>query len=165
MASKKIGVQMIEMYCGMIKERLKPALSVLDQRNELYKKLATVKAKKELGIYDAYVERFKLKTRLDELEKQIREVERQKHVDGEYRSPLSMKVDEIVETLKTEEEKEVANVYKQVMWDVKMMGVDEDVRRIMLGLDDILKGMIKNIQSLPPISISEQDMLIEGEGY
>lgn len=163
MAKAKVGVQMIEMYCGMVKEKFNPILRALDIRKSNLKRVATVEAKKKLGIYELYVEKFKYEHRLREINEELKSYEDRSLIKGQWESKLESAIEQTLKDMESLEVKDIISVYDKIIWDLKMMGVDDTTKAVLSNLDKIITDLAEKVKQLPPVVIPNDAYLIEEE--
>ena len=151
--SKQIGVQMIDMYCNMIKDQFQPIIDILNHREKLLQKNLEIEARKELGIYDLYVKKAKLKLELDEIKRQLDGWEsRDRHPDGTYGTPVEHLVQVKLTSLRSPIRKEVDEILQKLIYKIKLSGLNADAKEVFTDLPNIIKELSDKLSSQATIT-------------
>lgn len=149
--SKTLGIGMIEMYTKMIKTEFQPLISSLQARRTVEKANTEIEVRKELGIYDLTVKKFKLEAQLDEIKRQLQTYEDTNYKRGKYVS----KIDEVVNAKMAERKNGLLAKTEKIRNDlikrVKLAGVNADVKEIFEDLPALLEPLQKEIKTLPKV--------------
>ncbi len=132
MKSKEIGVQKIQMYCGMIEDRFKALESASRLVHEAMKTQIEKQVKIDLGVYEMIAERDACKERLDELDKQLKKYE------GNYNNNglINQEVERRIQTASPL--RKLQNKRKRMTDELKLCGVMEEVRSIFTSADELV---------------------------
>lgn len=151
--AKQIGVQMIDMYCSMIQDQFKPILNELQEQENRIKKELEIEARKELGIYDLYIRKAKLKLEIDEIKRQLDGWEtRERGYDGNYGTPVELLVAKKMESLKSPLRKEVDETLQKLTYQIKLSGLNADAKDVFTSLPNIIKELTEKLASQQTIT-------------
>lgn len=146
---KTLGIGMIEMYTKMVKDEFAPIISQLNARREVEKHNTEVEVRKDIGIYDMTVKRFKLKAQLDELERQLKSYEQSQY----YGKPS--KLDALVKAKMDERKngllKETETIQNDLIKRIKLAGVAGDIKEVFETLPELIAPLEKKLKALPPM--------------
>lgn len=148
--AKALTWSMINMYTGMIDKEFQPIISALEQRNHTLERNMEIEVKKDLGIYEMFMEQEAVELRREELKSALKKFTEQRHHDGRYESRIDQEVRKRLRSLNTTL-KDAEEAKEAVIKKVKLMAAGDDVK----GLFDELGGEIKKlttlVASLPPV--------------
>jgi hypothetical protein len=149
--AKTLGIGMIEMYTKMIKTEFEPLISNLEARRTVEKANTEVDVRKELGIYNLTVKKFKLQAELDEIKRQLKTYEDTNYQQGKYVS----KIDEVVSAKMAERKNGLLAKTEKIRNDlikrVKLAGVNADIKEVFEDLPALLEPLEKEIKKLPKV--------------
>ena len=95
--AKQLGIGMIEMYTRMVVEEFEPILSTLNARRSVEKANTEIEVRKELGIYNLTVKKFKLEAELGEIKRQLESYEKEKHIKTKNGYKRQSKIDIVID--------------------------------------------------------------------
>ena len=119
--AKQIGVQMIEMYCNMVKKNFAPILDELNLEEIALKKAIEIEVKKEIGVYDLYMEKAKMQLRYDEINRQLkRHEERYRNDAGDYATDIEREVNMRLLKQRSKFQSEVEKIKEDLIYKIKL---------------------------------------------
>jgi len=145
----KMGPTMIDMYCKMIEEQFAPLLAELRVRDQDLKKQVEIAVKKDLGIYGLFEKKAQLELELSEVKRQLKYWEDREHGPLGYKTPVEEKVDVIMNRSKNGINQEVNKAMNDLVYKVKLSGLDDDIKSVFDDLPKVVEQMAKKIEKLP----------------
>lgn len=140
---------MIDMYCKMIEEQFAPLLAELRVRDQDLKKQVEIAVKKDLGIYNLFEEKAKLELQLSEIKRQLKYWEDREHGPFGYKTPVEERVDVVMNKSKNGINQEVTKAMNDLIYKVKLSGLDDDIKSVFDDLPEVVKNLSKKIDKLP----------------
>jgi hypothetical protein len=152
MATKQLGIGMIEMYSKMIAEEFAPIISQLNARRSVETANMEIQVRKELGIYNRTIKKFKLEAELAELNRQLKVYEENSSYE---RGGWCSKIDEIVnakmEATKNGLLKETEVIRDDLIKRIKLAGVHGDIKTVFDDLSALIAPLQKKLKALPMV--------------
>lgn len=145
----KMGITMIEMYCGMIKEQFAPIIAELNVRDQELRNQVEVAVKKELGIYQLYEKQASLELQLSEVKRQLAYWEEKERGPLGYMTPVQEKVKVVMDKSRNGISQEVKNTMNDIIYKVKLSGLDDDMKNVFDSLPGIIDALQKKVSKLP----------------
>ena len=144
----KMGITMIEMYCKMIREQFKPITEALDARNIDLKEICEKQAKKDLGIYDKMILLAQLELEIRELKEDLASFT-QSNNSNSYKSKIKRLTDLKMETAKNGFHKKVDQAMNDMIFKIKISGLEGDTKEIFKHLPGTIESLTKDLKKLP----------------
>lgn len=144
-----MSLSMIKMYEGMVKQEFSPLKCFLEERTVQVRQQVEQEVKKELGIYDLYVEETALKVRSKEIEGTLEVYENKGWRNGKYCS----RIEEMVENRLTEKDgvlKGLLDAEKTAVKALRLCGAQKEVLKVFEALPLVLEELKKTVKALPP---------------
>ena len=146
----KMGINMIEMYCKMVKEQFLPITNTLNSQDMLLREQCATQAKKDLGIYEKMTRLAKLK-----LEKQTIELELKAFTESFYaggnrhQSKVDQLTDEYLKQSRNGFHVKVREAMDSMIFKIRLSGLDGDTKKIFEELPAVVKQFQKELKKLP----------------
>ena len=144
----KLGINMIEMYCKMIKESFEPILETLKTRDFELEEQCRTQAKKELGIYDKMVNLSKLKLQIGQLKEELLSFT-EKNYTNSHKNKIDRLTDEKMKIVRNGFHDKVHATMKDMIYKVKLSGLDSDTKSVFNEMPDIIKSLTSELKQLP----------------
>jgi len=144
----KLGINMIEMYCKMIKESFEPILETLKTRDFELEEQCRTQAKKELGIYDKMVNLSKLKLQIGQLKEELLSFT-EKNYTNSHKNKIDRLTDEKMKIVRNGFHDKVNATMKDMIYKVKLSGLDSDTKSVFDQMPDIIKSLTSELKQLP----------------
>ena len=151
----KLGVTAINMYCDMIKESFNPILAELNSREYDIKEEVETMVKKDVGIYDLYVKHARLKLEIKEIERKLKGWEVSNHTPMGWLNPIDERVEVIMRKQRNGLRKEVEKELNDLIYAVKLSGLDSDTKSVFEKLPKIVESLAKKVNKLPPPNVKK----------
>ena len=151
----KLGVTAINMYCDMIKESFGPILAELNSREHSVKEEIETMVKKDVGIYDLYVKQARLKLEIKEIERKLKGWEVSNHTPMGWLNPVEERVEVIMRKQRNGLRKEIEKELTDLIYAVKLSGLDSDTKAVFEKLPKIVEGFAKKVNKLPPPNVKK----------
>ena len=145
----KLGIQAIEMYCSMVREQFAPLLSELRSREHGIKENLEIHVKKDLGIYNLYVKKAKLKVELEETERQLKGWETKTHTPMGYVDPIEERVNVLLRKSRNGIAGEVRKEMNDMIFAIKLSGLDADTKSVFDKLPGVIGKLTNKVNKLP----------------
>ena len=152
----KMGIQMIEMYCKMIQDEFAPIRAELQSRESELRSKIEIEVKKDLGIYDLYQKKAEFQAKLDEINRQLIGWERKEHTPIGYLSPIEHRVAVVLEKVRNGLFKSVNEKMNQLIWNVKLSGIDKDTKDVFDELPKIILDFKQELAKLPAPKVTKK---------
>ena len=136
--SAKLGIKMIEKYEQMVREDFSGLFNQLEDRERKIEDEIEVIVKKELGIYDLYVQKAKKQLELDELEAQIDKWEKHKWNEP---SRLQKAIDAKMKVVMNGERDRLEEARTESLRNVRLMAIDADMRDCLRDVTKVVKEL------------------------
>jgi hypothetical protein len=148
-----LGIGMIEMYTKMIKDDFAPIISQLNARCTVERANMEITVRKELGIYNLTVKKFKLAAELGEVERQLKTYEATEYNPKTGRS--HSKIDKVIDAKMAERKnglfKETETLRNDLVKRVKLAGVHGDIKNVFDKVPALLASLEASAKKLAPI--------------
>jgi len=144
----KMGINMIEMYCKMIKENFEPIFETLKARDFKLEEQCRIQAKKELGIYDKMVNLSKLKLQIGQLKEELLSFTERNFKSG-HKNKIDRLTDEKMKIVRNGFHDKVHATMKDMIYKVKLSGLDSDTKSVFDQMPDIIKSLTSELKQLP----------------
>lgn len=158
MATKSLGINLINMYEKMVNEDFDPLISSLIARCAGVKERVVTQVKKDLGIYKLYEEQAVLEVRLNEIKRSLKEYEDQYHRSSDSGYRYISRIDVAVEKKLTEINaplREVAAVKESLLRQIRLAGVGQEIKSTFDGLPSLIADLTEKFGSLPAVTDRE----------
>lgn len=146
----KMGINMIEMYCKLVKEQFEPITSTLNARDMVLREKCEVQAKKDLGVYDKMVKLAKLKLQVEELELELKGYTTSYYAGGKHHNS---KVDQITNQYLKKARNgfhlEVQKAMDDMIFKIKLSGLEGDTKKVFEDLPNVVKKFTEKLEKLP----------------
>lgn len=146
----KMGINMIEMYCDMIKERFKPVINQISARDMVFQEKCKTQAKKDLGIYDKVTRLARLKLEIAELKSELKAYTEEYYENGRRMQP---KVDQLTqEYMKASSNGFQEKVYSEMndmIYKIKLSGLDGETKQVFEKLPEVIRKITDEMKTLP----------------
>jgi hypothetical protein len=155
MSNKAIGIGMIEMYSKMIKDEFQPVISQLTARRTVEKANMEIAVRKEMGIYQMTIKKFKLQAQLEELKRQLKGYEEKQNLKIDGKFIYQSKIDHLVDAKMAEKKNglllEAETVKNDLIKRIKLAGVHGDVKAVFDDLSKLFEPIKKELKALPAV--------------
>ncbi len=146
---KQLGIQMIEMYVGMIRDEFQPLMAELNVREMAIKEQIEARVKKDFGIYDMMMEREALKLQLAEIDNRLSSWEKRTYMYGKYTTKIDYAVEAEMEKLRNGLGKQIQEVKSEAIKSVRLIGTSDEVVNIFKDISKQVADMSGQLQALP----------------
>jgi hypothetical protein len=152
---KTLGIGMIEMYTKMVRDDFAPIISQLNARRTIERANMEITVRKELGIYNLTVKKFKLQAELGEIERQLKSYEEKTNVKINGRFEYESKIGHVVNAKMAEAKngllKETEISRNQMIKRIKLAGVHGDIKKVFDDMSSFIEPLQKQLKKLPII--------------
>ena len=144
----KMGINMIEMYCKMIKENFEPIFETLKARDFKLEEQCRIQAKKELGIYDKMVKLSQLKLQVKELKDEL-EMYTKTDYHNNHKSKVQRLTDEKMKIVRNGFHDKVHATVRDMVYKIKLSGLDSETKSVFDQMPDVIKSLTSQLKQLP----------------
>ena len=142
----KMGITMIEMYCDMVRQQFESITDTLNARNLVLQEKCKTQAKKDLGIYTKLAKLAKLNLEAQELEHELKAYTESYYLGGKrYDSKVDQLTKEYMSQVQNGIHKKVHHTMNDMIFKIKLSGLDGDTREIFEKLPGVVKELSKEI--------------------
>jgi hypothetical protein len=145
-----MGVQKFEKLQGIIRDDYRELYNALDLRENEIREEVMMIVKKELGIYDLYVQKSKLELQSDEIKSRLKEWEKSDYTNN-HCSKLDIAIEEKMKHVTNGERTKIEDAEKHAMRQLTITAVDADIRQVLNDMYEQVKDLKDHIRCLPPI--------------
>lgn len=156
MASKGIGVGLIEKYEKMVTGDFAGLEARLTARTDGIKDLVMTQVRRDFGVYELYAEKAVVKKRLKDIKDQLEEYEAKRwetktgeyvsQIDGEVRRRLDLINAPLHEVRKTKE---------SLIRQIQLSGIGAEIKSVFDALPKTLAELQEKFGDLPPLTETE----------
>ena len=146
----KMGINMIEMYCKMVKEQFEPINQTLAVHNMALHDMCEKEAKKELGIYHKMTRMAQLSLELKELESELDSFTKQIRHNNSWKTKIELLTEEKMKVLQNGFETKVEKTMNDMIFKIRISGLDGETKKVFEDLSGVIASLNKEIKKLPP---------------
>lgn len=146
---KQLGIQMIEMYVGMIRDEFQPLMAELNVREMAIKEQIEVRVKRKFGIYDLMMEREHLKLQLAEIDSKLSSWEKNQYIEGKFTTKIDYAVGVEMGKLRNGLGKQIQEVKSEAIKSIRLMGTSNEVVNIFKDISKRVADMSVQLRALP----------------
>ena len=146
---KQLGIQMIDMYVGMLRDEFQPLMAELNVREMAIKEQVEEQVKKDFGIYDLMMEREHLKLQLAEIESRLSSWEGRTYIAGKYTTKIEYAVEAEMEKLRNGLGKQIQAAQSEAIKSIRLMGTSNEVVNIFKEIGKQVADMGVQLRALP----------------
>jgi hypothetical protein len=156
MASKGVGIGLIEKYEKMVQGDFAGLEARLTARTDGIKELVTKQVRIDLGVYDLYAEKAALKKRLQEVRQSLKDVEDKSwdRATGNYVSPIEQEVKRRLDFANAPLH-EVRRTKESLIRQIQLSGVGAEIKDVFTALPKVLSELQERFGDLPPLTENE----------
>jgi hypothetical protein len=145
--AKNLGINMINMYVGLIEEEFKPIIQELESQAHGFKEELEIQVKKDFGIYELYAEKYAIEKRLDEIKDKLLDYERDQWIDGQWQPRLKAEVARRLEKSNVPLH-QVKKDQNDLIKKIKLCGAIGDIQDVFNQVSETVAGLKANVLSL-----------------
>ena len=146
---KQLGIQMIEMYVGMIRAEFGPLMAELNVREMAIKEQVEEQVKRKFGIYDLMMEREHLKLQLAEIDGRLSSWENGSYIGEKYTTKIEYAVEAEMGKLRNGLGKKIKEVKSESIKSIRLMGTSDEVAGIFTDIGRQIADMGVQLRALP----------------
>lgn len=146
---KQLGIQMIEMYVGMICDEFHPLMAELSVREMAIKEQVETQVKRKFGIYDLMMEREHLKLQLAEIDSKLSLWEGRTYIAGKYTTKIEYAVEAEMVKLRNGLGKQIQEAQSAAIKGIRLMGTTNEVVGIFKDISKQVADMGEQLRALP----------------
>jgi hypothetical protein len=143
----KMGINMIEMYCKMVKEQFAPILQTLKVHSMQLYDMCEKQAKKELGIYDKMMRMAQIQLELKELESELDSYTTK--IGNPWKSKIQLLAEEKMKIVKNGFQAKVEKAMEDMVFKIKISGLDGETKKVFEALPNVIESLTKELKKLP----------------
>jgi len=153
MAQKKtMSVTLMKRFEDMVDAQFESVAAEAAAVDAVQKRRVETSVKKELGIYDLYVQLLKHETAVKEIKEKLQEWESTKHQNGKWQSKLSHLVDMRLGGDEALPSTQINRAKQRIKDEMLFCTMPDEVKVIMAKIPELVKEMTK---ALPKVTAKE----------
>ena len=146
---KQLGIQMIDMYVGMIRDEFEPLMAELNVREMAIREQVEEQVKRKFGIYDLMMEREHMKLQLAEIDSKLSSWENRTHIEGKFTTKIDYAVEAEMEKRRNGLGKLIEKAKSDAIKSIRLMGTTNEVVGIFKDISKQVADMGVQLRTLP----------------